>query len=59
MSTLLAPATAPQDVVLSVRTIKPRLPDSLFSQRLLTLGSENAFRIGPQIRELELQGTRS
>lgn len=56
MSTLLAPATAPQDVILSVRTIKPRLPDSLFSQRLLSLGSENAFRIGPQIRELELQG---
>ncbi len=28
----------------------------LFSDRTYRIGSENAFRIGPQIRELELQG---
>lgn len=56
MSALLASPAQPQDVVLAVRTVKPRLADSLFSQRLLSLGSENAFRIGPQIRELELAG---
>lgn len=56
MSTLLASTAATREAVISVRVIKPRLPDGLFSQRLLSLGSENAFRIGPQIRELELQG---
>lgn len=35
---------------------KAKLPDRLFSDRTYLIGSENAFRIGPQIRELELQG---
>ena len=30
--------------------------ERLFSARTYQIGSENAFRIGPQIRELELQG---
>lgn len=30
--------------------------ERLFSDRTYRIGSENAFRIGPQIRELELQG---
>src|ERR1035437_3839670 len=34
--------------------LKPR--ERLFSDRTYRIGSENAFRIGPQIRELELQG---
>jgi aspartate/methionine/tyrosine aminotransferase len=34
-------------------------PDTrLFSDRTYRIGSENAFRIGPQIRELELQGCK-
>ena len=40
-------------VVTSKKT-KPR--ERLFSDRTYLIGSENAFRIGPQIRELELQG---
>jgi aspartate/methionine/tyrosine aminotransferase len=35
---------------------QPKLPLRLFSDRTYRIGSENAFRIGPQIRELELQG---
>jgi aspartate aminotransferase len=42
-----APAVIPQEP-------KPR--ERLFSDRTYRIGSENAFRIGPQIRELELQG---
>ena len=34
----------------------PQLRERLFSDRTYRIGSENAFRIGPQIRELELQG---
>ena len=34
----------------------PARRESLFSARTYRIGSENAFRIGPQIRELELQG---
>jgi aspartate aminotransferase len=45
MSTLVLPAPA-----------ATALPPGLFSKRTLLIGSENAFRIGPQIRELELQG---
>jgi aspartate aminotransferase len=33
-----------------------QLRERLFSDRTYRIGSENAFRIGPQIRELELQG---
>lgn len=43
----VAPANTPQ---------KSKLPEGLFSERTGRIGSENAFRIGPQIRELELQG---
>jgi aspartate aminotransferase len=42
-----APAIIPQE---------PQLRERLFSGRTYRIGSENAFRIGPQIRELELQG---
>jgi aspartate aminotransferase len=35
---------------------EPQLHERLFSDRTYCIGSENAFRIGPQIRELELQG---
>jgi len=38
---------------------KAKLPDRLFSDRTYLIGSENAFRIGPQIRELELQGHKA
>ncbi len=38
---------------------KAKLPDRLFSDRTYLIGSENAFRIGPQIRELELQGHKT
>jgi aspartate aminotransferase len=31
-------------------------PAELFSERTLKLGTENAFKIGPQIREIELAG---
>jgi aspartate aminotransferase len=37
---------------------KPKLRERLFSDRTYRIGSENAFRIGPQIRELELQGNK-
>jgi aspartate aminotransferase len=55
MSRLLATPAASRAIA-SVRVTKSALPPGLFSERLLSLGSENAFRIGPQIRELELQG---
>lgn len=51
---LASPAATP--AIASVRVTATPLRESLFSDRLLSLGSENAFRIGPQIRELELQG---
>lgn len=56
MSRILA--TPARRAIASVRVTKTALPPGLFSQRLLALGSENAFRIGPQIRELELQGRK-
>jgi hypothetical protein len=31
----------------------PALPEGLFSERTRRIGSENAFRIGSQVRELE------
>jgi aspartate/methionine/tyrosine aminotransferase len=34
----------------------PARREGLFSARTYRIGSENAFRIGPQIRELEMQG---
>lgn len=40
----------------SVTPKKSKLPEGLFSERTRHIGSENAFRIGPQIRELEMQG---
>ena len=36
--------------------MKTKLPQGLFSRRTIKLGSENAFRVGPQIREIETQG---
>ena len=36
--------------------MKSTLPQGLLSRRTLRLGSENAFRVGPQIREIESQG---
>jgi len=45
--TRFAPAIAPQGTKVNQR---------LFSDRTYRIGSENAFRIGPQIRELELAG---
>src|SRR6266536_2628619 len=39
--------------------VKPRAaapPRRLFSERTYRIGSENAFRIGPKIAELERQG---
>ena len=35
-----------------------KLPAGLFSRRTRLIGSENAFRIGPQIRELESRGLK-
>ncbi len=35
---------------------QPRLPDGLFSDRTLQLGTENAFKIGPYIKALEDAG---
>jgi aspartate/methionine/tyrosine aminotransferase len=32
------------------------LPAGLFSERTLKIGTENAFKIGPQIREIEMAG---
>lgn len=52
--TLASPAA--KVPIASVRVTTTTVPEKLFSDRLLSLGSENAFRIGPQIRELELQG---
>ena len=37
---------------------EPELRTSLYSARTLLLGSENAFRIGPQIKALEDQGLK-
>ena len=50
------PAPSPNRVAPIARPEKAKLPDRLFSDRTYLIGSENAFRIGPQIRELELQG---
>ena len=36
--------------------MKSTLPKGLLSRRTLQLGSENAFRVGPQIKEIENQG---
>jgi aspartate/methionine/tyrosine aminotransferase len=49
MSTLTAPSPTP---LVKPAKEKPRL----FSDRTYRIGSENAFRIGPQIAELERQG---
>jgi aspartate aminotransferase len=54
--TLTKPAPSPNRVAPIARPKKAKLPDRLFSDRTYLIGSENAFRIGPQIRELELQG---
>ena len=50
------PAPSPNKFAPIVLPRKEKLPDRLFSDRTYLIGSENAFRIGPQIRELELQG---
>ena len=39
-----------------VRPQEPKVRERLFSDRTYLIGSENAFRIGPQIRGLERQG---
>jgi aspartate/methionine/tyrosine aminotransferase len=49
-------ATQPVPARQVVRQSESKLPEGLFSDRTRRIGSENAFRIGPQIRELELQG---
>ena len=49
-------APAPGSVSAATATSTPSPPDGLFSDRTRMIGSENAFRIGPQIRELELAG---
>ncbi|HCP91527.1 MAG TPA: aspartate aminotransferase, partial [Spartobacteria bacterium] len=54
--TLTKPAPSPDKFAPIARPKKAKLPDRLFSDRTYLIGSENAFRIGPQIRELELQG---
>ena len=56
MGTLLLNAPAKQRLL--PRPATPHLPAGLFSRRTLLIGSENAFRIGPQIRELESQGCK-
>ena len=61
MSTMIetpAPVTRPtitRDVA-PLAVARRKTPDRLFSERTYRIGSENAFRIGPQIRELELHG---
>jgi hypothetical protein len=56
-ATLIDDTTAlPRQAARPVTPEKSKLPDGLFSERTGRIGSENAFRIGPQIRELELQG---
>jgi aspartate/methionine/tyrosine aminotransferase len=42
--------------IASMKPKKTKLPRGLFSRRTRLIGSENAFRLGPQIRELESQG---
>jgi aspartate/methionine/tyrosine aminotransferase len=54
--TLTKPAPWPNKFAPIALPKKAKLPDRLFSDRTYRIGSENAFRIGPQIRELELQG---
>ncbi|MFI5337712.1 MAG: pyridoxal phosphate-dependent aminotransferase, partial [Opitutales bacterium] len=54
MSTLLLSAPAKKHP--AAKPAASPLPAGLFSKRTELIGSENAFRIGPQIRELESQG---
>lgn len=54
MSPVLLSAPAPK--VPGNLPAAPKLPAGLFSRRTKLIGSENAFRIGPQIRELEARG---
>jgi aspartate aminotransferase len=54
--TLTKPMPSPNKSAPVAFPKKSKLPDGLLSERTLRIGSENAFRIGPQIRELELQG---
>lgn len=46
----------PENFARAAAPVKSKLRERLFSDRTYRIGSENAFRIGPQIRELELQG---
>jgi aspartate aminotransferase len=59
-ATLIQPDTftklEPKTFAPGIARQKPKLRERLFSDRTYRIGSENAFRIGPQIRELELQG---
>lgn len=54
MSAILENPPLSAGLQLKSRAAEPRL----FSERTYRLGSENAFRIGPQIAELECQGHR-
>jgi aspartate aminotransferase len=60
MNTLACPETIgtqdPKKFGPTIIPQKPKVRERLFSDRTYRIGSENAFRIGPQIRELELQG---
>ena len=51
--TLTQPAPSPNEFAPIAPPKNAKLPDRLFSDRTYRIGSENAFRIGPQIRELE------
>ncbi|HXQ81475.1 MAG TPA: aminotransferase class I/II-fold pyridoxal phosphate-dependent enzyme [Opitutaceae bacterium] len=55
----IAPGLRPvRKDALGAEPAKPRPRPSLFSRRTRLLGSENAFRIGPQIKALEDQGLK-
>jgi aspartate aminotransferase len=48
--------TTPQATPATPAKPAPGLPAGLFSERTLKIGTENAFKIGPQIREIEVAG---
>lgn len=54
MSPVLLSAPAPKTP--AKPPAPPKLPAGLFARRTKLIGSENAFRIGPQIREIESRG---
>lgn len=56
MNTLACPEAIDTQDPKKFAPVIPKLRQRLFSDRTYRIGSENAFRIAPQIRELELQG---